>query len=58
MDQDFLRGPVVKNLAASAGDMGSIPDPGGFHISKGSQACVPYLPSPCPKPMSCNKRSQ
>ena len=36
MDQDFLGGPVIKNPPASAGDMGSIPDPGGFHISKGN----------------------
>ena len=34
MDQDFLGGPVIKNPPASAGDMGSIPDPGGSHMAK------------------------
>ena len=28
---EFLHGPVVKNSAASAGDMGSIPGLGRFH---------------------------
>ena len=28
---DFIGGLVVKNLPASAGNMGSIPGPGGFH---------------------------
>ena len=30
--RDFLGGPVVKNLPASAGDMSSIPGPGRFHM--------------------------
>ena len=30
--RDFPGGPVVKNLPASAGDMGSIPGPGRFHM--------------------------
>ena len=29
---DFPRGPVVKNPPANAGDMGSIPGPGRFHV--------------------------
>ena len=29
---DFSGGPVVKNALASAGDMGSIPDPGRFYL--------------------------
>ena len=29
---DFPGGTVVKNLPASAGDMGSIPGPGGSHM--------------------------
>ena len=29
---DFLGGPVVKNLSASKGNMGSIPDRERFHI--------------------------
>ena len=30
--EDFLGGPVVKNPSASAGDMGSIPGLGRFHM--------------------------
>jgi len=29
---DFLGGPVVKNLPANAGDMGSVPALGRFHM--------------------------
>ena len=29
---DFPGGPVVKNLPANAGDMGSIPGPGRSHV--------------------------
>ena len=29
---DFLGGPVDENPSASAGDMGSIPGPGRFHM--------------------------
>ena len=31
--QDFPGGPVVKNPPANAGDTGSIPSPGKFHVS-------------------------
>ena len=30
--RDFLGGAVVKNLLANAGDMGSSPGPGRFHM--------------------------
>ena len=30
--QDFAGGPVVKNSFANAGDLGSIPGPGRFHM--------------------------
>ena len=30
--QGFPGGSVVKNLPVNAGDMGSIPDPGRFHM--------------------------
>ena len=33
---DFPGGPVVNNPLASAGDMGSIPDPGGFYMPWGN----------------------
>ena len=29
---DFPGGPVVKNLSGNAGDTGSIPGPGRFHM--------------------------
>ena len=44
--QDFLGGPVVKNLRANAGDMGSIPGPGRSHTPTGNEACVPQLLKP------------
>ena len=31
-NRDFLSGPVVKNPPANAGDTGSNPDTGRFHI--------------------------
>lgn len=31
-NQDFPGKPVVKNLLANVGDLGSIPAPGGFHM--------------------------
>ena len=34
--QYFLGGPLVKNLPASAGDMGLIPGPGRSHVSQTS----------------------
>ena len=34
--QDFPGGPVVKNLPANAGDMGSIPGPERFHMLQGN----------------------
>ena len=36
--QDFPGGPVVKNLPAKAGDMGSTPGRGRFHVPEGSKA--------------------
>ena len=42
-------GPVVKNPPANAGDMGSIPGPGRFHMPWGSKARTvtePVLSSP------------
>jgi len=32
VSQDFPGGAVDKNPSASGGDMGSIPDPGRFHM--------------------------
>ena len=32
---DFLGGPVVRNPPANAGDIGSIPYLGGFHVPQG-----------------------
>ena len=33
---DFPGGPVVKNPPSNAGDMGSIPGPGRFHMPWGN----------------------
>ena len=35
--------PVVKNPPANAGDRGSIPGSGRFHIPRGNKACVLQL---------------
>ena len=40
---------MVKNLPANAGDMGSIPGLGRFHVSRGNQAHMSPLLSPCPR---------
>ena len=57
----FPGGSVVKNPPASAGDMGSILDPGRSHMLQSNQAGVPQLlslytlePVPC-KRSRCNK---
>ena len=56
--EDFPGGPVVKNLPANAGDMGSTPALGRSHILKVNYAHVPQLPSQHTLgPMFCNKRS-
>ena len=39
--QNFPGDPVVKNLFANLGDMGSNPGPVRFHRPRGSEACVP-----------------
>ena len=44
--EDFPGGTVDKNLPANAGDMGSVPGPGRFHILQSNKAHGPQLPSP------------
>ena len=39
--QDFPGDPVIKNLFANLGDMGSNPGPVQSHVPRGSEACVP-----------------
>ena len=43
LNGDFCGGTVDKNLPASAGDMGGIPDQGTCHMG----ALAPQLLSPC-----------
>ena len=43
---DFPGGPVVKNLSGNAGDTGSIPGPGRFHMPWTNKACAPQLLKP------------
>ena len=40
---DFPGGSAVKNMPASAGDVGSIPGLGRFHMLWGSWACGPQI---------------
>ena len=44
---DFPGGSVVKNLPASAGDTGSIPDLGRFHMPRSNQVHIPQPLSLC-----------
>ena len=44
--EDFPGGSVVKNLPASAGDMGLIPRQGRLHMPRGNQVSVPQLLKP------------
>ena len=55
---DFPGGPVVKNLPANAGDMGSISALRRFHVLRGEKACgqQPLCQSTL-KFVLCNKRS-
>ena len=46
MSRDFPGGPLVKNLPCNAGDTGSIPDQGRFHMTLDNKAHVPQLLSP------------
>ena len=53
-----IGGPVVKNLSANAGAIGSIPDLGRYHMSQGKWACVPRVLRPCTlEAVLLNKRS-
>ena len=45
--RDFPGGSVVKSLPANAGDMGSIPGPGRFHMPQSNKAYAPQLLSLC-----------
>ena len=47
MAKEFSVGPVVRNLPANVGDMGSIPGLRRFHMLRSKQACVPQLSSLC-----------
>ena len=44
-NRGFPGGPVVKNLPANAGDMGSVPGLGRSHMPCGNKACSPQLES-------------
>ena len=44
--RDFPGGTVDRNLPASAGDTGTIPDLGRFHMPRGNQARAPQLLRP------------
>ena len=41
--RDFPGGTVVKNPPANAGDTGSSPGPGRYHILWSNQTCAPQL---------------
>ena len=43
---DFLGGTVDRNLPENAGNMGLIPGPGKFHMSRSNEAHIPQLLEP------------
>ena len=53
---DFPGGPVVENLPANAGDMGSVPDPVRSHEQWSNSARGPQLLSLPPEPALCNEK--
>ena len=53
--RDFPSGVVDKNLPAKAGDIGSVPGLGRFHMPQSNKACVPQTTGPRPRAFS--KRS-
>ena len=63
--KEFPGGPADRSPPANAGDTGSSPCPGGFHMPPSDQAFVPQLLSLCAaiteahglRPVFCNKRS-
>jgi len=56
--KDFPSGPVVKNLPANAGDMGSIPGPGNsLMLQSDMPMCHNYWSPHTLQPRLCNKRS-
>ena len=58
LHRDFPGGTVVKSPPASAGDMGSIPGPGGSHMPWSSWAHAPQLLKPVHlEPVLRNKKS-
>jgi len=52
MFEGFSSGSVIKNLPASAGDSGLIPDPGESHMPQSNYAHAPQLLGLC-----CRARS-
>ena len=54
---DFLGGPVVRTLPATARDTGLIPSPGRFNLPQSDWAHAPQPLGLCtPEPMLRNKR--
>ena len=57
-EQDFLGGPVVKNLPAIAGNTGLIPGPGRFHVLQAAKpVCHNCGSQQALEPVLLNKRS-
>ena len=48
--KEFSSGPLVGSQPVNPGDMGSIPDPGRFHMLRSNQASAPQLQKTlCPR---------
>ena len=55
--EDFPGGPLVKDLPASAGDMGSIPGLGRVHMPQGNYTHAPQLLSLCSRDRALQRLS-
>ena len=55
---DLSGSPVIKNLPASAGDMGSVPGPGRSHMQGATKPVYHHHWAHSLEPMLCNQGSQ
>ena len=58
VEEDFPGGSVDENLPANAGDTGSIPGPGRFHMPPGNSARVPRACAAQPREATTGEKSE
>ena len=55
--QDFPGGSVDGSMPVNAGDTGSTPGPGRFHMPRGNSDCEPQLLSLCSNPRATTTKA-